>query len=651
MSPQFGRVLVLFVMTVLVGLFAWIYRRDRRQRARLWMIGWIAIEIHFAGSMLGSFSLISPNLAEWNAYATLLVAGAAFFLSVCDACSGSRRQAVFWVLMFAPCLAYWSCTILGMKSPWLYRALFTLALSAGIGLALRRRLVSCWLMVCCGFMGVIGLAASWLNAAPDYGMDFILFATYAVTACAWWLHFRRASPGVILTSLSFFAWGMVWPVAEVMAAIHVNIPGDSVLWDLPKYFVAFGMIVTLFENQTEVLEREVRVRKRAEDAACAANQAKSVFLAAMSHEIRTPMNGIVGMTDLLLASDLTQQQREDLNTVRGSAESLLMVINDILDFSKIEAGKLEFENVAFNLRTLLGDVARAMSFRAHQKGLELILEMAPGIPVMVSGDPGRLRQVLVNLIGNAIKFTDEGEVVVTAAADEISATAVALRFGVIDTGIGIPEDKRRVIFEPFTQADDSINRRFGGTGLGLAISTRLVERMSGGIRVEAGPGGRGSAFWFTAHLGVAEQPASDASDEIRGVAVLIVDANATTRRVLAAQLEQWHATALAAATAEGAVELLSQRSAAGDPIHVVLLDTRLPGADLITTEADRNARETRVLALRSMGESADVSWRRLGNIAGSVSKPIRSDELLSAIRSALDLRTPTAAAPGAVFAG
>ncbi|MEI9974132.1 MAG: histidine kinase dimerization/phospho-acceptor domain-containing protein [Ignavibacteriota bacterium] len=221
--------------------------------------------------------------------------------------------------------------------------------------------------------------------------------------------------------------------------------------------MAFGMIVTLFENQTEVLQREVAERKKAEQKANAANEAKSVFLASMSHEIRTPMNGIIGMTELVLDTPLTTEQREDLGVVKSSAESLLSVINDILDFSKVEAGKMEFEQTAFDLYDLLGEMTRSLSYRAHQKNLELVHDIRSDVPLHLMGDPGRLRQVLVNLIGNAIKFTEQGEVVVTMTREAELPQGVMLHFTVNDTGPGIPEDKRGVIFEPFAQATSPRN--------------------------------------------------------------------------------------------------------------------------------------------------------------------------------------------------
>jgi signal transduction histidine kinase len=336
---------------------------------------------------------------------------------------------------------------------------------------------------------------------PEYGIDFILFECFSLTGWRYWRHYRRPTPGVLVTSLSFLAWGLVFPVAELGQALGSSIPGDHVLWDLPKYFVAFGMIVTLFENQTEVLQIEVAERKRAEAAARAANDAKSIFLASMSHEIRTPMNGIIGMTDLLLDSDLSEEQKDDLEMVRVSAEALMMVINDILDFSKIEAGRLELESIDFDPHETIRETIRTMSFRARQKNLELIDSINEGVPTLVTGDPGRLRQVLLNLIGNAIKFTDRGKVVVAVQQEQETDADAILHFSVLDTGVGIPIEKHRDIFEAFAQADVSTTRKFGGTGLGLTISARLVTMMGGRIWVESGEARNGSIFHFTVRCG------------------------------------------------------------------------------------------------------------------------------------------------------
>jgi signal transduction histidine kinase len=508
MSPHFQRVLTLTVMILLVSLFTWIYSRERHQRVRLWMIGWICILVHFTGSTLESYALIPETLAAWLAYATLLFAASAFYLSVSHTCTTPRRTLVFWVGLFLPAIAYWTCQCLDVKAGWIYRGLLITLLTAGVSLASKDLRQSASFACQWGLLAIV--PGIWVivhaDVHADYGIDFILFEAFSFTAWRYWKHYRRVTPGVVVTSFSFLAWGFVFPIGEIAQAFGSTIPGDHVVWDLPKYFVAFGMIVTLFENQTEILQIEIAERRRAEDAAKAANEAKSIFLASMSHEIRTPMNGIIGMTDIVLDSDLTDEQKEDLEIVRSSAEALMLVINDILDFSKIEAGRLDLENIDFDLHKTIGETMRTMSFRAHEKNLELMHVIAEDVPPFVNGDAGRLRQVLVNLVGNAIKFTDRGKVAVSVVRQPDSGDAAVLHFTVLDTGIGIPADKHRDIFEAFTQADVSTTRKFGGTGLGLAISARLVTMMGGRIWVESGLGS-GSVFHFTVRFGLVKRDA------------------------------------------------------------------------------------------------------------------------------------------------
>jgi len=456
---------------------------------------------------------------------------------------------------------------------------------------------------------------------------------------------------VIAALLALFAANRVTrPLVLLVGASRRIQNGEGSVRLRPSDLGDLAEVATSFNGMLDTLVRRTRELVSAKEAAETMTRTKSEFLANMSHEIRTPMNGVLGMLELLEQSTLPASERSFVRTARHSAESLLGVLNDILDFSKIEAGKLQLESIDFDVRELAEEVTALLAKQAHAKGIELLCNVPSDLPPRVRGDPTRLRQVLVNLVGNALKFTQKGEVALSVAQNGTGERGIALAFEVRDTGIGMSKDTVGRLFRPFTQADSSTTRKYGGTGLGLAITHQLVSLMGGEIRVRSEEG-KGSTFAFTLHLPVGDgtQRGRLSATALSGMRVLVVDDNATNRLIVEHHLAAWGVQPVSAAGGWEAMGMLRDADAAGQPFDLMLLDYHMPGMDGIElsrrVQADSTLCRVPRILLSSSGRLHGEEAAGAG-LAGTLAKPVRARQLYEAITLALGREAPPADAGG-----